>query len=156
MGLLDSLVGSVVNQALGGSQQGGQAALIQALIGMLMNGGLGGGGGAAQASAPAGGLGGLLEQFQRSGLGDVASSWVSTGQNLPVSAEQIGQVLGPDVLGQLARSAGMDSGAAGGALAQILPQVVDAMTPDGRLPQHGTDLGAMLPQILGGLLGGAR
>lgn len=156
MGLLDSLVGSVVSQALGGSQQGGQAALIQALIGMLMNGGLGGGGGAAQASAPAGGLGGLLEQFQRSGLGDVASSWVSTGQNLPVSAEQIGQVLGPDVLGQLARSAGMDSGAAGGALAQILPQVVDAMTPDGRLPQHGTDLGAMLPQILGGLLGGAR
>lgn len=154
MGLLDSLVGSVVSQALGGSQQGGQAALIQALIGMLMNGGLGGG--AAQASAPAGGLGGLLEQFQRSGLGDVAASWVSTGQNLPVSAEQIGQVLGPDVLGQLARSAGMDSGAAGGALAQILPQVVDAMTPDGRLPQQGADLGAMLPQILGSLLGGAR
>ena len=143
MGLLDSLVGSVVSQALGGSQQGGQAALIQALIGMLMNGGLGGGG-AAQAGAPAG------------GLGDVAASWVSTGQNLPVSAEQIGQVLGPDVLGQLARSAGMDSGAAGGALAQILPQVVDAMTPDGRLPQQGTDLGAMLPQILGGLLGGSR
>ena len=155
MGLLDSLVGSVVSQALGGSQQGGQAALIQALIGMLMNGGLGGGG-AAQAGAPADGLGGLLEQFQRSGLGDVASSWVSTGQNLPVSAEQIGQVLGPDVLGQLARSAGMDSGAAGGALAQILPQVVDAMTPDGRLPQQGADLGAMLPQILGGLLGGRR
>lgn len=155
MGLLDSLVGSVVSQALGGSQQGGQAALIQALIGMLMNGGLGGGG-AAQAGAPAGGLGGLLEQFQRSGLGDVAASWVSTGQNLPVSAEQIGQVLGPDVLGQLARSAGMDSGTAGGALAQILPQVVDAMTPDGRLPQQGTDLGAMLPQILGGLLGGRR
>ena len=50
----------------------------------------------------------------------------------------------------------MDSGAAGGALAQILPQVVDAMTPDGRLPQQGADLGAMLPQILGGLLGGAR
>ena len=151
MGLLDSLVGSVVSQALGGSQQGGQAALIQALIGMLMNGGLGGGG-AAQAGAPAGGLGGLLEQFQRSGLGDVAASWVSTGQNLPISADQLGSVLGSDVLGQLARSAGMDQGAAAGQLSELLPQVVDALTPDGQLPQQGVDLGAMLPQILGSLL----
>ena len=81
---------------------------------------------------------------------------VTGALTMALAAEQIGQVLGPDVLGQLARSAGMDSGAAGGALAQILPQVVDAMTPDGRLPQQGTDLGAMLPQILGGLLGGSR
>ena len=173
MGLLDSVLGSVLagqNNAQGGGlgglgnvlgsvlgggqqQQPGQggginmglvAALAPVLMGMLAN------------NSQHGGLGGLLDQFQRSGLGDVASSWVSTGQNLPVSAEQIGQVLGPDVLGQLARSAGMDSGAAGGALAQILPQVIDAMTPDGRLPQQGADLGAMLPQILGGLLGGRR
>ncbi|MFM2343123.1 MAG: hypothetical protein RLZZ592_2776 [Pseudomonadota bacterium] len=158
MGLLDSLVGSVVSQALGGTETGRQAALVQALISMLMRGGLGAPG-AASSDAPhsgAEGLGALLEQFQRSGLGDVVASWISTGRNLPVSGEQIGQVLGPDVLGQLARSAGMDSSAAGGALAQILPQVVDAMTPQGRLPQPGTDLGAMLPQILGGLLGGAR
>ena len=148
MGLLDSVLGSVASQVLGGGQGGSQAALIQAVIGMLMNQGGGQGG--------AGGLGGLVEQFQRGGLGDVAASWVSTGQNLPISADQLGGVLGQDVLGQLARSAGMDQGAAAGQLSQMLPQIVDMLTPDGRLPQQGTDLGAMLPQILGGLLGGRR
>lgn len=149
MGLLDSMLGSVVSQALGGGQGGGgQAALIQAVIGMLMGGGNSQGGGAA-----AGGLGGLLEQFQRGGLGDVASSWVSTGQNMPISTDQLTNVLGSDVLGQLARSAGMDQGSAAGALTQILPQLIDGLTPNGQLPQQGTDLGSMLPQILGGLLG---
>ena len=146
MGLLDSVLGSVASQVLGGGQGGSQAALIQAVIGMLMNqvGGDFAGG--------AGGLGGLVEQFQRGGLGDVAASWVSTGQNLPISADQLGGVLGQDVLGQLARSAGMDQGAAAGQLSQMLPQIVDMLTPDGRLPQQGTDLGAMLPQILGSLM----
>jgi uncharacterized protein YidB (DUF937 family) len=97
-------------------------------------------------------LGGLLEQFQRGGLGDVASSWVSTGQNMPISADQLTNVLGSDVIGQLARSAGMDQGAAAGQLSQILPQLIDGLTPNGQLPQQGTDLGSMLPQILGGLL----
>jgi uncharacterized protein YidB (DUF937 family) len=151
MGLLDSMLGSVVSQALGGGSQnsgggGGQAALIQAVLGMLMGGGNQGGG------AAAGGLGGLLEQFQRGGLGDVASSWVSTGQNLPISADQLSNVLGSDVIGQLARSAGMDHGAAAGALSQLLPQLIDGLTPHGQMPQQGTDLGSMLPQILGGLL----
>ncbi|MBP8270633.1 MAG: DUF937 domain-containing protein [Sphaerotilus sp.] len=147
MGLLDSMLGSVVSQALGGGQGGGgQAALIQAVIGMLMGGGNQSGG------AAAGGLGGLLEQFQRGGLGDVASSWVSTGQNMPISADQLSNVLGSDVIGQLARSAGMDQGSAAGALSQILPQLIDGLTPNGQLPQQGTDLGSMLPQILGSLL----
>jgi uncharacterized protein YidB (DUF937 family) len=151
MGLLDSMLGSVVSQALGGSQGGGgQAALIQAVIGMLMGGNNQG------AGAAAGGLGGLLDQFQRGGLGDVASSWVSTGQNLPISADQLSNVLGSDVIGQLARSAGMDQGSAAGALTQILPQLIDGLTPNGQVPQQGADLGSMLPQILGGLLGGRR
>lgn len=147
MGLLDSVLGSVASQVLGGGQGGGQAALIQAVIGMLMNGG-----GQQGGSVGGAGLGGLLEQFQRSGLGDVAASWVSTGQNLPISADQLSNVLGSDVLGQLARSAGMDHGAAAGQLSELLPQVVDALTPNGHLPQQGSDLGAMLPQILGSLL----
>lgn len=136
MGLLDSLVGSVVSQALGGSQQGGQAALIQALIGMLMNGGLGGGG-AAQAGAPAGGLGGLLEQFQRSGLGDVMNSWVGTGQNLPISGDQLESVLGGDTIAQIARQMGMTQGDAAGQLSSLLPEVIDKLTPQGRVPEGG-------------------
>ena len=148
MGLLDSMLGSVVSQALGGGQSGGgQAALIQAVIGMLLGGNNQGGG------MSAGGLGGLLEQFQRGGLGDVASSWVSTGQNMPISADQLSNVLGSDVIGQLARSAGMDQGTAAGALTQNLPQLIDGLTPNGQLPQQGADISGMLPQILGGLLG---
>ena len=149
MGLLDSLVGSVVSSALGGGQGGGQAALIQAVIGMLAGGGNQQGGGAA---GGLGGLGGLLQQFQQSGLGDVASSWVSTGQNLPITPDQISNVLGSNVLGQLAGAAGMDHGTAAGHLSELLPQLVDKLTPNGQLPNQGMDLGSMLPQILGSLM----
>jgi uncharacterized protein YidB (DUF937 family) len=95
MGLLDSVLGSV----LGGGQQpqqqgGGAAVLIGILASMLANNQRGGAGGL-------GGLAGLAEQFQRGGLGDVMNSWVGTGENLPVSPDQLGQVLGGDVLGQL-------------------------------------------------------
>lgn len=149
MGLLDSLVGSVVSSALGGGQGGGQAALIQAVIGMLAGGGNQQAGGAA---GGLGGLGGLLQQFQQGGLGDVASSWVSTGQNLPITPDQLTNVLGSNVLGQLAGAAGMDQGTAAGQLSQILPQLIDQLTPNGQLPSQGTDLGSMLPQILGSLM----
>ncbi len=138
MGLLDSMIGSVAGQLLGGGQGGAQGALLQAVIGMLNQPG-------------SSGLGGLLQQFNQAGLGDVAASWVSKGQNLPVSASQIQDILGSDMIGQIAGQLGTDQGSAAGQLAQYLPQIIDAMTPDGQMPAGNAqpDLGALLGKLLG-------
>ncbi|MFT3954011.1 MAG: YidB family protein [Piscinibacter sp.] len=141
MGLLDSVIGALGQGGQGGDG-GGQAALLQAVLAMLAGQGGAQGGGL-------GNLGDLVSRFQQGGLGDVVGSWVGTGQNLPVSPDQLGSVLGDDVLGQLSRSTGMDSGDLLGPLSQILPQVVDRLTPDGQLPQSGgLDVGAVLGQLL--------
>jgi len=145
MGILDSVIGALGQGGVagtGGSGGGGNAALLQAVIAMLGNGGQAGGGGA--------GLGGLLEQFQRAGLGDVANSWVSTGQNMPVSPDQLGSVLGGDQVASMASQLGMGQGDMLGQLSQMLPQVVDQLTPNGQVPQG--DMGD-LGSLLGGLLG---
>ena len=138
MGLLDSVIGAL---GQGGQGGGGQAALLQAVIGML----------AGQGGAPGGGgLADLVTRFQQGGLGDVMSSWVGTGQNLPVSADQLGGVLGDDVLAHLTRSTGLSGGDLLGQLAKVLTQVVDHVTPNGQLPQAGgLDVGAVLGQLLG-------
>ena len=134
-------LGDVLGGMLGGGRQGG--GLGDVLGGML--GGAGGGAGAgglgsvlggvlAGGAGGAGGLGALLEQFQRAGFGEQASSWVSTGANLPLPPEAIGQVLGEDTLAQIARQAGVSEAEAGAGLAQLLPDVIDRVTPDGQAP----------------------
>jgi uncharacterized protein YidB (DUF937 family) len=85
----------------------------------------------------ASGLGGLVEAFQAKGLGDVVASWIGTGQNLPVSAEQIQSVLGSGLVQQLAARVGLPPEAATALLAQILPQAVDRLTPEGTVPAGG-------------------
>lgn len=144
MGLLDSVIGALGQGGGAGGGGGGNAALLQAVIAMLGNSGQAGGGGVG------GGLGGLLEQFQRGGLGDVANSWVSTGQNMPVSPDQLGSVLGGDQIAGMASQLGMGQDDLLGQLSQMLPQVVDQLTPNGQLPQG--DMGD-LGSLLGGLLG---
>ena len=149
MGLLDSVLGSVIGNMAGGRQGGGGGAdiLMQVVGGLLNQGGGGGAGGVA------GGLGALLQQFQKGGLGDVAASWVGTGQNLPISAEQLQSVLGGDKIGALAQQAGLSQGDLMGQLAQMLPQVVDQLTPNGQLPAAGgADLSGLLGSVLGGLM----
>jgi uncharacterized protein YidB (DUF937 family) len=96
-----------------------------------------------------GGLGGLVSAFQQKGLGDVMSSWISTGPNPPVSADQLKDVLGSDVLGQFASKAGVPHSQAGSILASLLPAVVDHLTPNGQVPETNALEGA-----LGGLLSG--
>jgi uncharacterized protein YidB (DUF937 family) len=98
-----------------------------------------------------GGLPGLLQSFHEKGLGDVFSSWVGTGQNLPISAEQIQSVLGSDQVKQLAAKAGISPDLAGSSLAQLLPTLVDKLTPNGQIPQHSNLLqtGMDLLQSLG-------
>jgi uncharacterized protein YidB (DUF937 family) len=144
MGLLDSLVGALGQAAGGGPGGGQQAALMNAVMALLADNGAGGGGAAA-------GLGGLVGKLQQAGLGDVVNSWISTGQNLPVSAGQLQQALGSDTLGPLAKQLGLGEGDLAGGLAALLPQVVDGLTPDGQLPSSSgaqSDLAGLIGSLL--------
>lgn len=97
----------------------------------------GSGTGAATAAIPgglSGALGSLVSQLNANGLGDAANSWVGKGQNASVTGGQLSQALGPDVIAAIAAKTGLSADVISGALAQVLPQVVDGLTPDGQIP----------------------
>src|SRR5947209_18008000 len=104
-------------------------------LGDLLKGGLGGllAGGAA-GSVISGGLGDLLRQFQQNGQGQVANSWVGKGPNQPISPDDLGRALGPDQLNAMAAQSGLSRDELLQGLSQQLPEVIDHLTPDGRLP----------------------
>jgi uncharacterized protein YidB (DUF937 family) len=149
MSLLNSLVGAAAQMAAsslqsgrGGGVQGGLDPL--AVVGELLKQG--------------GGISGLQQRMQASGLGEVAKSWIGTGANLPVSAAQIEQAIGPELLNSVLQQLGGatprgGNGAVGQLLAQALPVIIDQLTPQGRVPQTNGlgDLGA-LAQLAGQLL----
>jgi uncharacterized protein YidB (DUF937 family) len=83
-----------------------------------------------------GGLGGLLESFKRSGQGDVINSWVGTGANKSISPAQLTDALGADTLNQLSSQTGLSTQDLTNQLSQALPQVVDKLSPEGRLPDE--------------------
>ena len=83
-----------------------------------------------------GGLGGLLQHFHDNGLGNVAQSWVGAGPNQPASSGQVTQALGPDVIRQLAQKTGMTEQQIAQQLSQELPDIVNRLTPQGRVPTH--------------------
>lgn len=120
MGLLDSVVGM-----LGGSQGGGNAALLNAVIGMLGS------------DAQGGGLAAILGKAQQSGLGDVVGSWIGHGQNMPIGPDQLTNILGSDMVANIAKQLGMSHGDAATQMSQLFPEVVDKLTPQGQLPQGG-------------------
>lgn len=115
---------------------------------------------ASQLLEQTGGLPGLLAKLQAGGLGEVVASWIARGTNLPVSSEQLQQALGSDLMERLAQALGGNAGQTAEGLAQALPALVDALTPDGQLPADGGAqglqalLGGQAGQALGGLLGG--
>ncbi len=126
MGLLDSVLGSL---AKGGSTN----PLLDSVLSMVND--------------PAhGGLDGLVRSFQDRGLGGIVDSWVSTGKNLPISADQVAQGLGSDQLASLASKLGMSQGDVSSQLAQLLPDVVDKLTPNGKVPDAGS-LGDLLGSL---------
>ena len=138
MSLFDDAAGKSAGSAAGGS--GGQW-LLTSIVEML--------------SKQQNGLGGLAAAFQQKGLGDIVSSWIGTGQNLPVSASQIRQVLGEEQVRTLAQKAGISTDAAGSQLADLLPGVVDKLTPGGQIPQ-GDDLKSAGLGLLLNLLSGGK
>jgi uncharacterized protein YidB (DUF937 family) len=78
-----------------------------------------------------------VQTFREKGLGDIAGSWVSTGKNLPVSPEQIRAVLGDGQIAQIAQKLGLSNQDASSGLAELLPNVVDKLTPGGSVPPSG-------------------
>jgi len=81
-----------------------------------------------------GGLSGLLQQFHDKGMGSLVSSWVGTGQNLPISADQLQHVLGSEQVKELAAKAGISPEAASSHLSELLPMLIDKLTPNGQVP----------------------
>jgi uncharacterized protein YidB (DUF937 family) len=139
MGLLDSVVGMLGAAQGGQAGAGGNADLLNAVVGMLANG------------SQQGGLGGLVQGFEQAGLGHLVSSWIGSGQNLPVSADQLSQVLGGagGALGQLAQQTGLSHGDLAGQLSQMLPEVINHLTPSGQAPQGGLgDVASILGSLL--------
>ena len=120
MGLLDQIVKGLAGKLLGGSG-GAQNPLLDIALSLLSN-------------PQTGGLGGLAETFKNKGLGEIMSSWISTGQNLPISSDQIQQVLGSDLVQQFAKKLGASNEDVSGGLASLLPGLIDKLTPNGQLP----------------------
>ncbi|MBX3717711.1 MAG: DUF937 domain-containing protein [Burkholderiales bacterium] len=129
MGLLDSVLGSL---SQGGSGSGGNP-LLETVLSMVNN-------------PDTGGLAGLLQKFQEHGLGNVADSWVSTGKNLPISGDQVQEALGSGALGDIASKLGLSTGDVSAQLADLLPGVVDKLTPNGQVPDMGS-LGDLLGSL---------
>jgi uncharacterized protein YidB (DUF937 family) len=128
-----SLLGNIVGQLAGNVAGGGQSAqLLQLVTGLVTSGG---------------GIDGLVGKFTQAGLGNIVQSWVGKGSNLPVSGDQIMQVFGAQQIGQIAQQAGLQPPQAANGLAQLLPTVVDKLTPDG-----ASVGGAALDQGVAGLL----
>jgi uncharacterized protein YidB (DUF937 family) len=131
---------------LGGNSPGGPAtgALVQEITQILA------------ANAQGGGLGGLVQSFERMGLGQIISSWIGTGQNLPISPEQLQQVLGQGRIGQIAQSLGLQPDQVATQLSQLLPHVVDQVTPSGQMPAEGIEHSDVMDAVSGmlGQLGG--
>ena len=141
MGLLDIVGGLIGGQAGGNSQ----SALITTALEFINN--------------QPGGLNGLIEKFKAGGAGDIIGSWVGNGENQPISADTLQNVLGSDVVGSLASKVGIDPSQASSILAQVLPHVVNGATPNGEVPASGqVDTSNVLGTLtqLAGMFGGNK
>jgi uncharacterized protein YidB (DUF937 family) len=141
MGLLDGLIGNVLGSVLGGNQtqnpldsglgglagrnqaQGGNL-LLQVVLSLLQQNG---------------GLEAVLGKLRQGGLGQQADSWVSTGQNMNISPDQLQQIFGSSTISDLASQLGMPEDQAGSTMAQVLPEVINHLTPQGQVPENGDE-----------------
>jgi len=128
MDLMDSLKSSLG----GGAQQNDLMSTVMGLLG-------------------GGGLNDLISQFGAKGLGDIISSWIGTGKNLPISGDQLKGILGDDTIKNIASKLGVSSNDVTSQLSILLPQVVDKLTPEGKVPEG--DIMSKGMDLLGGLFG---
>ena len=125
MSLFDT-IGSLLGQSGGESN----ASVPHALLGALAD--------------REGGLGGLVQQFENAGLGDTISSWIGSGENQPIAPEDVHNVLGADLVQQIAAKTGLPVEQLLPLIAQHLPQLVDNITPNGEVPSGSNLLDAGL------------
>jgi uncharacterized protein YidB (DUF937 family) len=109
----------VGSQLFGGASQGG---LMEQVLGLINN-------------PQTGGLASLVEMFKSKGLGDAVSAWISTGENQPVSGDQLASALGSNTIQGIAQKLGISGTDASSALSELLPQLIDKLTPEGTVPE---------------------
>lgn len=139
MGLFDSLAKNALGGMLGGSANQDPAAMLSGLLN------------------DAGGLQGLMSKFQSAGLGDHFTSWVGSGENQSISADEMQNAVGMDEIQRLAGKLGMQAGTILPLLAQFLPQVIDKLTPKGQIDDNhpsGSQIQSALMSVISGSLGG--
>ncbi|MGE0083007.1 MAG: YidB family protein [Desulfococcaceae bacterium] len=131
MGLFDSIA-EQFGTALSGTDSKGQSGLMEVITDLIGN-------------SEKNGIQGLINAFREKGMGDFISSWIGTGENLPISGDQLQAILGNEYVQAAAQKMGLSSEDISGSLADLLPKVIDKLTPDGSLPEgslieHGLDL----------------
>ena len=120
MGVLGEMAKGLLSKVLGGGSS--QNPLVDIVMGLITN-------------PQSGGLQGLIQTFKEKGLGDAMGSWISTGQNQPVSGDQIQHALGGNFIQQIAQQLGSSKSEVSGGLANLLPDIIDKLTPTGKLPE---------------------
>jgi outer membrane protein OmpA-like peptidoglycan-associated protein/uncharacterized protein YidB (DUF937 family) len=138
MSLFDSVISMAAEKFGLGDKSG---TLLSALLSMMTN-------------QDSGGFSGFLNLFSKAGLGDLASSWVSSGANSTLSNEQLESALGSNAIGSIAEKVGLPAGTATSAMAWMVPQVIDKLTPDGVVPEE-KDLLSKIGDFLSGWGGAA-
>lgn len=157
MGLFDSLAKQAMNSLLGGSNASGgidvgtlmnlfsnQGKTSEAVSGLL---------------GQVGGLPGLMEKFNQAGLGDIAKSWVGTGENQPIEPSQIETAIGPEALQGFASKLGIDASRIMPLLAQFLPVIIDKLTPNGSVENENPSVDSLqnaFASIIQSTLGGSK
>ncbi|QVL44816.1 MAG: DUF937 domain-containing protein [Methylophilaceae bacterium] len=120
MGLFDSVAGAVLGKVLG--EKSDMARVAMEMLNQY------------------GGIEGILAKFKDSGLADAAATWVGKGENAPVSSSQISDALGAETIAEIAGKFGISPSVLSGQLAEHLPNVIDKMTPDGKVNNNANDL----------------
>jgi len=116
MGLLDNLEGMATSRIAGSNPAAAE------ILQMIQN--------------HPGGLNGLIQAFHTNGLGGLVNSWTSTGENQPATPDQMQQALGSDKVQAMAQSLGISPDAAKSTLAQLMPMLIDKLTPNGSVPEQ--------------------
>ncbi len=124
MGLLDSLAKEFLPKILGSG--GKNAGPLMEIVSSLLSG------------SQSGGLSGMVESFKRHGMEEIINSWIGTGKNLPIAPDDLIKVLGGGRLGALAEKTGLSHQDISGGLAGILPEIIDRLTPQGKMPDSSS------------------